>query len=152
EGGAVTSPSPLRSIPFRDLGGGREDVAVAVRLHEVAVGNLDGTGVLADEDVHPEEAGPQRPHLHAVQALRLAQRADHPAPDPRVQLLPPLPPLVVALLALLGRFHRISPESLLPTLAGPRAGGKCDRSSQNRKRISSPPCPTGVQWGSYVVL
>ncbi len=64
-----------RFVVSRDLRSGHEDVALAVGPEEEAVRHLGGSGIDADEDVHPEVVIPELSDLHLVQVARLAQGA-----------------------------------------------------------------------------
>src|SRR5262249_22679632 len=61
----VADPPVL--ILSRDLRGGCDDVAVAVSHQEITVGDLGGSSVHADPDVHPVVILPQEADLHPVQ-------------------------------------------------------------------------------------
>src|SRR5437016_1149688 len=50
-----------------------DDVAVAVRLHEVTVGNLGQDGVAADENIDSVTMLPQGSHNHLMQAAWLTK-------------------------------------------------------------------------------
>jgi len=72
----ITSPTS-RSILLRDLWCGSGDVAVAIYYNEVTVGNPDGTGVHADDYVHPIVILPELSDLDIVQIDWLAKRLDY---------------------------------------------------------------------------
>src|SRR3569623_2324019 len=60
---------------------GHEHPAVPVGRHEVAVGDPVRGRVGPDVDVHPVLVAVHRPDLHAVEAARLAQPAQHALRD-----------------------------------------------------------------------
>jgi len=88
-------------ILSRDLRGGCEDVTVAVSHQEIAVGDLDGSRIYTDENVHPVMILPQVSNLHSVQVAWLTQAVYYVFADyglPLLTLLFLLIPVLVILL------------------------------------------------------
>src|SRR4051794_4719461 len=70
-----------RSIKFGDLRSGTDKTTIAVNHQEVTVGKADGTGALADDNVHPVVIGPDLSDLHTAQVHRLTKSVDYLFPD-----------------------------------------------------------------------
>jgi hypothetical protein len=106
-------PAFLSAVPVsgdhrilsRDLRGAGDDVTVTVSDQEIAVGDLDGSGIHADEDVHPVAMLPQLPDLNLVKRVWLTQGVQYVVADGSVPLLTLLRLLIPALLILLCRWH-----------------------------------------------
>src|ERR1022692_3554560 len=76
-----------QSILFRDLRGGRDEASIAVNFQEVAVGNPDGTGVHADDYVHPVVIFPNLSDLYFAEVDWLAKSVDYLFADEIVKCL-----------------------------------------------------------------
>src|SRR5438128_1186921 len=106
-GAAIRPVAPWpRSILLSDLRRRRDDGAGAVRHQEIAVGDFGGSGIHADEDVHPIMILPQRSDLHSVKVTRPTQDVHHVVGDDSGSLGRLLILLIGGLLLLLFRWHR----------------------------------------------
>src|SRR5262245_5518761 len=105
----ILHPSESQGLILsRDLRGEGDDVPVAVSHQEIAVGDLDRSGVHADEDIHPVVILPQRSDLYAVQVVWLAQGVYYVLADYGIPPLAVLFLLIRVLLTLLFRWHLFS--------------------------------------------
>src|ERR1017187_6029662 len=76
-----------QSILFRDLRGGRDEASIAVNFQEVTVGKPDGTGGLADDNVHPVVIFPNLSDLYFAEVDWLAKGVDYLFADEIVECL-----------------------------------------------------------------
>jgi hypothetical protein len=70
-----------RSILFRDPWGSCDEATIAVNYQEVTVGNPNGTGVGADDYVHPVVIVPDLSDLHIAQVEWRTKGVDYLFPD-----------------------------------------------------------------------
>src|SRR5436309_2387465 len=75
------------SIEFCDLRDRRGDVAVAVRLHEVTVGDARRREIRTDKYIDPVVMLPHLADLHAEQVARLAEGVEDLFAEQRLQVI-----------------------------------------------------------------